>query len=154
MPFIGAGGVEKNLFILANYFSKKFENVTICTISNKFKKKKKKFDKKVKFIIPKKKWPEKINIRLKYIICLFSLLKFLIKNKDSVVLSFQANIYCIILCKLLNIKIIIRSNTSPSGWEHNFLKNNIYKFFVNLADVVIVNSLTFKSEMEKNLKSK
>ena len=151
MPFIGAGGVEKNLFILANYFSEKFENVTICTISKKFKKK---FNKKVKFIIPKKKWSEKINIRLKYIICLFSLLKFLIKNKDSVVLSFQANIYCIILCKFLNIKIIIRNNTSPSGWEHNFIKNNIYKFFISRADVVIVNSLTFKSEMEKKFKIK
>tara|TARA_A100001015_G_scaffold74964_1_gene83209 strand:+ start:2503 stop:3621 length:1119 start_codon:yes stop_codon:yes gene_type:complete len=151
MPFIGFGGVEKNLFILTNYFCKKFDNVTICTISNKFKKK---FNKRVKFIIPKKKWPEKINIRLKYIICLFSLLKFLIKNKNSVVLSFQANIYCIVLCKFLNIKIIIRNNTSPSGWGHNFLKNNIYKFFVSLADVVIVNSLTFKKEMEKKFKIK
>ncbi len=52
MPFIGFGGVEKNLFILTNYFCKKFDNVTICTISNKFKKK---FNKRVKFIIPKKK---------------------------------------------------------------------------------------------------
>ena len=50
-------------------------------------------------------------------------------------------------------KLLLEANTS-SGWEHNFLKNNIYKFFVSLADVVIVNSLTFKSEMEKNLKSK
>ena len=32
MPFIGGGGVEKNLFIIANFHSKKIDKVTICTI--------------------------------------------------------------------------------------------------------------------------
>ena len=37
MPFIGGGGVEKNLFIIANFFSKKFENIIVCTYSKKYK---------------------------------------------------------------------------------------------------------------------
>ena len=39
MPFIGGGGVEKNLFILSNYLSKKFKKITICTGSINRKKK-------------------------------------------------------------------------------------------------------------------
>ncbi len=151
MPFIGLGGVEKNLFIIANYLSKKFNNVNLCTISTKFKSK---FDKKISFIVPKKKWSEKLNIRIKYFICLYVLYKYLSKNKNTVVLSFQANIYCIILCKLLNVKVIIRNNSSPFGWDHNFLKKKIYKFFVTKADAVIVNSLLFKNQMDKRFKIK
>ena len=37
MPFIGGSGVEKNLFIIANFLSKKV-TVTICTISKNKKK--------------------------------------------------------------------------------------------------------------------
>ena len=86
---------------------------------------------------------------LKYLICLFILFKFLLKNKNSVVFAFQANIYCIILCKLLNIRIIVRSNSSPSGWYHNIFKKILYKKIISLADKVIVNSLEFKKQMEK-----
>ena len=49
MPFIGGGGVEKNLFIIANFFSKKFKNVSICTHSKKYKKK---FNRKINFLTP------------------------------------------------------------------------------------------------------
>ena len=65
-------------------------------------------------------------------------------------LCFQANIYCIILCKILKIKIIVRSNSSPSGWANNTLKNLIFKIFLNKADQVIVNSLEFKNELRKS----
>jgi hypothetical protein len=34
MPFIGGGGVEKNLFLIANFFSKKSEKIKICTYSD------------------------------------------------------------------------------------------------------------------------
>tara|TARA_Y100000590_G_scaffold93393_1_gene105763 strand:+ start:129 stop:245 length:117 start_codon:yes stop_codon:yes gene_type:complete len=37
MPFIGGGGFEKNLFIIANFFSKKSENIIVCTYSKKYK---------------------------------------------------------------------------------------------------------------------
>ena len=151
MPFIGVGGVEKNLFLIANYFSKKFKNIIVCTYSKKYKKK---FDKKIKFLTPKFNFIENINLRLNYLICLLTLFKYLCQNKDSIVFSFQANIYCILLCKILNIKIISRSNSSLSGWNHNYLKKTIYKKIISYADKVVVNSLEFKKEMEKSLNIK
>lgn len=151
MPFIGGGGVEKNLFLISNYLSKKINKLAICTISNKFKKK---FNSKIRFILPKRKYPNNLNIRIKYLICLYELFKHLKNNKNSVVLSFQANIYCIIVCKLLNIKVIVRSNSSPQGWYHNFVKKFIYKKIISLADKVIVNSLDFKKQMENKFKIK
>ena len=144
MPFIGGGGVEKNLFIIANYLSKKLNKVIVCTLS---KDKKKKFTKRIKFLCSKNNF-ENFNIRIKYLVSLFILFKFLIKNKNSVVFAFQANIYCILLCKILNVKIIIRSNSSPSGWYHNTIKKIIYKKIISLADKVIVNSAEFKNQME------
>ena len=146
MPFIGGGGVEKNLFIISNYLSKKVDNLYVCSVSKNLKNK---FNKKIKFITTKKEINKNFNIRLKYLIALFILFKFLLKNRNTTVLSFQANIYCIILCKLFNIKVIIRSNSSPSGWYHNFLKKITYKFVISFADCVIVNSKNFKIQMQK-----
>tara|TARA_B100000029_G_scaffold276430_1_gene271019 strand:- start:398 stop:1501 length:1104 start_codon:yes stop_codon:yes gene_type:complete len=151
MPFIGGGGVEKNLFIIANFFSKKFENTIVCTYSKKYKKK---FNKKINFLNPKINFIENINLRLKYLLCLFALFKFLRQNKNAIVFSFQANIYCILLCKILNVKIISRSNSSPSGWYHNYFKKIIYKKIISFAETVVVNSFEFKKEMEKNFKIK
>ena len=151
MPFIGGGGVEKNLFLISNYLSKKIDNLKICTISNKFQKR---FNNNIGFIYPKRKYPKNINIRIKYIICLFELFKYLKNNKNSVVLSFQANIYCIIICKLLDIKVIVRSNSSPSGWYHNKFKKFIYKKIISLADKVVVNSLDFKKQMKNKFNIK
>ena len=39
MPSIEGGGVEKNLFLVCNYLSKKFKKIKIITISKKYKKK-------------------------------------------------------------------------------------------------------------------
>ena len=151
MPFIGGGGVEKNLFIIANYLSQKINGIKVCTIS---KDKKKKFNSNIKFLCPKKNFSDNINIRFKYLICLFLLFKFLIKNRNTLVFAFQANIYCIILCKLLNVKVIVRSNSSPSGWYHNILKKIIYKKIISQADEVIVNSVEFKRQMENQFNIK
>ena len=153
MPFIGIGGVEKNLFNIANFFSNKISNIYICTSSTKYKKK---FNNKIKFISPKIRINENLNIRIKYIICLFLLVRLFLKSRDYVVLSFQANIYCILICKIFGIKILIRSNSSPEGWYHNKLKKILYKKIVSLADEVIVNSKDFKKQMDKkfNLNTK
>ena len=35
MPSINGGGVEKNFFILSEYFSKKINDVSVITISKK-----------------------------------------------------------------------------------------------------------------------
>ncbi len=151
IPFIGGGGVEKNLFLISNFLSKKLKNIKICTISKKFKRK---FNNEIKFICPKKSYSENLSIRIKYLICLYQLFKFLKSNKNSVVLSFQANIYCIIICKLLKIKVIVRSNSSPLGWYHNNFKKFLYRRVIKLADKVIVNSLDFKKQMETKFKIK
>jgi len=147
IPYIGGGGVEKNLFLISNYLSTKINNIYICTSSNKYKNK---FNKKIKFILPKKKISENLYIRIKYFYCLIILFIFLLKNKNTVVFSFQANIYCILLCKILKIKIISRSNSSPSGWNHNLIKQIIYKKIINMADLIITNSKNFKKQMDKN----
>jgi len=145
MPFIGGGGVEKNLYLITNFLVNKLQDLRVCTVSNNMREK---FNKKIKFISPNKNFYNKFNIRLQYIICLFLLFRFLLSNKQSVVIAFQANIYCIILCKLLNVKIIVRCNSSPSGWYHNQLKKFIYKFLISKADEVIVNSMEFKKQMK------
>ena len=80
--------------------------------------------------------------------------KLFIKDRNFVVISFQANVYCILLCKIFNIKIIIRSNSSPSGWYHNNIKRIFYRIIVSLADEIIVNSDQFKKQMEKMLNIK
>ena len=66
------------------------------------------------------------------------------------------NIFAIILAKIFNIKVIVRSNASPVGYIKNSLKKKIFKLFFNLADVVLVNSLEFKNQIDKilNIKSK
>jgi len=76
----------------------------------------------------------------------FNLIK---KKKKPLVFAFQANIYAVIVAKILNTKIIIRSNSAPSGWSQNFIKNSIYRFIINFADDVMVNSIEFKKSFEK-----
>ena len=46
MPSIEGGGVEKNLFIISNYLAKKINNVTLISISKKYKNK---FTKSINF---------------------------------------------------------------------------------------------------------
>ena len=151
MPFIGGGGVEKNLFIISKFLANKINDVIVCTTS---KSEREKFSSRVKFLFTKKEFSKKTNIRIKYLYCLYVLFKFLKKNENTVVLSFQANIYCVIICKILGIKVIVRSNSSPSGWYHNNFKKFIYKKIISLADKVVVNSLEFKKQMESRFNIK
>ena len=118
MPFIGGGGVEKNLFIISNFLSKKYNNVKILTSSNISKKK---IDKKIEVITPKFKISKNLNLRIRYFICLYLLFKYLFNNKNCNVISFQANIYCILICKLFNNNVIVRSN-SPFWLVSYFIK--------------------------------
>ena len=39
MPSIEGGGVEKNLFLVSNYLGKRIGNVSLITVSRKYKKK-------------------------------------------------------------------------------------------------------------------
>ena len=153
MPSIEGGGVEKNLIIVSNYLSKKFKEITLITISKKFKKD---FNKDIKIKSLKNDLWDLQSRRFKYFLAIFLLVKELLNREKKVVFAFQANIYCIIICKLFGVKVIVRSNSAPIGWSQNFVKKKIFKFFLNKADQVMVNSLDFKNNLKKefNVKAK
>lgn len=143
IPSIEGGGVEKNLFLIVNFLIKNNFNIVLITANPENKKK---FHKKVTILSPQN--PESCNFSRykKYFYCLFLLFKFL-ANNNFTVLSFQANLYAIIVAKVLCRKIIVRSNSSPSGWSQNPIKKNIYKILFKLADSIIVNSKDFAKQM-------
>jgi len=145
MPSVEGGGVEKNFFIISNYLANKLDKAFLITAENNLSKK----IKNIEIVCPRSNfWRRKARFR-KYIICVFLLIKILLKNRNILVFTFQANLYAILVCKLFRISIISRSNSSPSGWSKNFIKNYIYKVGLNLADTIIVNSIEFKREMKK-----
>ena len=146
MPSIEGGGVEKNLFIVTNYLSKKIKNLFLITVSKRYKNK---FNREVKLITPTFNFWDHFGRRIKYLIAILLLIKEILRNKNCIVFSFQANIYCIIVCKLLFVKVITRSNSAPIGWSQNNLKRIIYKFFLNKADKIMVNSNEFKKDLKK-----
>tara|TARA_B100000401_G_scaffold434900_1_gene375768 strand:- start:237 stop:1349 length:1113 start_codon:yes stop_codon:yes gene_type:complete len=145
IPQIGGGGVEKNFFIIANYLAKKVDKITVITINKEYEKR---LDKKIKIIAPKKgKWKNS-SIYIKYIVSIIFLIKTLLSDKNYLIFSFQANWYAIIITKLFGLKIISRSNTAPQGWSNNIIKKTLYRFIINLADEVIVNSYEFKRSLK------
>ena len=92
MPTIEIGGVEKNFFIISNYFAKIYSNISVISLSNQIKYK---LDNKIKFIGPNSKIFEKYSRRIKFLIALIYLVKKIIQNKKITVLCFQANMYCV-----------------------------------------------------------
>jgi len=152
MPSLEGGGVEKNLFLIANFFINKIDKISVITVSKKYKNK---FNKKILLITPKYFFWDNFGRLVKYIICLYFLFFEYLKNKNIIVFCFQGNVFCTIFCKIFNIKIIIRPNSSPSGWSKNFLKKKIFINILKLADKIIVNSIKFKIELKNkfNIKS-
>lgn len=152
-PSIEDGGVEKNLFIIANYLSTRLKNLSIITSDYK----RSEFSKKIKIVTHKIKLKKNSGRKIKYLLCLILLIKEIILHKRKcVIFSFQANIYAIIICHFLRVKIISRSNSSPSGWSKNLFKKKIFSYFLKKADLIIVNSKDFKKEIdtEFNVNSK
>ena len=78
IPSIEGGGVEKNLFIISNFLSKKFSKVYISTTNYDMKNR---FDKKISFILPKSKQWQKKGRFVKTLICIWNLLLFWLKKK-------------------------------------------------------------------------
>ena len=146
IPHINIGGVEKNLFLITNYLIKKINNISIITINKEFTKK---LNKKIEIISPKTNRWKNSSMYTKYAISIFLLIKIIFKNKNSLIFSFQANWYAIIIAKIFRIKIVTRSNTAPQGWSNNFFKKMLYKFIINFADEIIVNSFEFKKSLKK-----
>ncbi len=148
MPSIEGGGVEKNFFLISNYLVQKVGCLKVITVSKKYKKK---FSKSIVLITPSLNIWDELDRRIKYLIALILLIKEILKDKNSIIFSFQANIYCILICKIFSIKVITRSNTAPVGWSKNFFKRYIFKKVLNLSDQVMVNSTEFKKVLKKNL---
>ena len=148
MPSIEGGGVEKNLFLVCNYLIKKISNLKVITISSKHSNK---FDRPIKIVTFKSKKWDRFGRKIKYFLALILLIKEIFKNKQVTVISFQANVYCILVCKIFSVKVIVRSNTAPIGWSKNIFKRIIFKLVLNLADKVIANSLEFKKNLKKDL---
>jgi len=145
-PSIEDGGVEKNLYLIANYLSNKIPCLILITSSID---KKKNFSEKIIFSTIYFKFFDYFKRYPKYFFCIFLLMFNIIKYKKRVVvLAFQANIYAIIISKLFGVNIITRSNTSPHGWNKNSIKQFIFKFFFQKTDLIIVNSLEFKKQMD------
>ena len=152
MPTIEDGGVEKNLFMISNYLATKVKNIPLITISDFYRGR---FKKKIKIVSYKSNLLNKIGRRKKFLFCLFLLFFEIIKKRDFVVLCFQGNLYCTLLCKLFGIKIIVRSNSAPEGWSRNFFKQICFKYIFKLSDEIIVNSVDFKKKFKTwfNLKT-
>lgn len=145
-PSIEDGGVEKNLYLITNFLANKEKEIYL--ISSDINRKNK-FSKKINFLHSKYFLNSNSGRYTKYLSCLITLIKTIYDDKNYLVLSFQANIYCIIICWLFNVKIIARLNTAPQGWDHNFFKNKIYNYFIKKANAVLVNSKFFKKEVDK-----
>ena len=146
-PSIEDGGVEKNLYLIANFLSKNLKsNISLIT-SSKYKIYK--FEKNIRLIIPPFIDFRKFSRPVKYLVCLFLLTLKILFKRNVLILSFQANIYAIIIAKIFNVKIITRSNTSPKGWSNSFFKRKVFSFFLKKADEIIVNSQYFKKQLDK-----
>ena len=144
MPSIEGGGVEKNLFLVSNYLSTKIKYISVITTSYKFKNK---FNKRIKLILPRYKFWNKLTRCTKYFISLYLLIKAILSNRDVTVFAFQANLYCVLLCKFFGTKVIVRSNSAPDGWSKNSTKRYFYNLILKKADKVMVNSYDFKKKI-------
>ena len=148
IPSIEGGGVEKNLFIISKYLKDKIKNISVITLSNRYKNR----FVGINFISPKANFWSKIGRRKKFFVGLFLLFLEILKDRNMLVFSFQGNVYCTLLCKLLGIKIIVRSNSAPDGWSQNKLKYLVFKYVLGSADKIIVNSLDFKKKFKTKFK--
>ena len=142
-PSIEEGGVEKNLINICNGFHKKYKIYVITANKNKNKF----FKKKINFISPKTNFFDNKSRIIKSVFCVYLLLKNY--NKKNVIVSFQSNILAIVMSRILNYKVIIRSNQSPNNYAKNIIKRIIMSFFYKKADKIIVNSNDFKKEFKK-----
>ena len=147
-PSIEKGGVEKNLFIISNFFSKKIKNIAIITSNpNEI------YNKKINIIT------NRINIYnksrfIKNLFCSYLLIKEILKNKNLIIMSFQSNIYATLISFFFGVKVICRANASPKGWLNNPFKKLIYKIIMGLSSKIIVNSREMKLEFKRDLNLK
>ena len=145
IPSIEGYGVEKNLYIITNFLSKHINKIILITSSKKYKNK---FNNNISFLTPKSNFWKRGGRLRKYFICSILLMNYLSTSKKSLVFSFQANLYSILISKIMGSKIIIRLNSAPVGWSGNLFKRYIFRTLFSFADRIIVNSLEFKKEIK------
>ena len=145
-PAIDRGGVEKNLFLITEFLSRRLPNISLITSNFKDKKK---FSKRIKVYTPTKNYLNFKNRLLRNIICSIILLKLISTKEQFSLLSFNANIFATIIAKIFSINVIVRINTSHKKWSTNLIKRSIFKFFLKYPDEVIVNSRELKKEIDK-----
>ena len=150
IPSIENAGVEKNLFILSNYFAKHINNTYLVTANNNYKKK---FNKKIKIVCPKSRFFNNQSRTIKSICCFFLILN-LFKRKKFVLFSFQQNLFALIISKIFSVDLIIRLNTSPNKYISNYFQKIIFQTIYKLANEIIVNSKDFKKNLKKKLNVK
>ena len=148
-PAIDRGGVEKNLFLITEFLSRRLPNISLITSNFKDKKK---FSKRIKVYTPTKNYLNFKNRLLRNIICSIILLKLISTKEQFSLLSFNANIFATIIAKIFSINVIVRINTSHKKWSTNLIKRSIFKFFLKYPDEVIVNSRELKKEIDKEFK--
>ncbi len=149
MPSIEGGGVEKNFFLISNFLSSKFKEIKLVTSSNNTQKISKKVEIK-SFKLLNFLQNRSLKILFSSLLLFFELLK----NRNVIVLSFQANLFAILVAKFFRTKVIIRLNSSPSGWLYKNWKRNLFRAIYSLSDLIIVNSYEFKRELWKKHKIK
>ena len=142
LPSINNGGNEKNFFSTANNLCKRKIKISIITCSGDKALKRLHFKNNCKLLNF-----DKFNLKIKYFISFIHLI--IIGNKFTPILSFQGNLLAIIVGKLLNTKVIIRFNSHPYNFIKSKLKKTIFKFFYNMADIIIVNSEDIKKTLKK-----
>ena len=69
----------KKIFFSSNYLCKKLNNVTLITISKKYKKK---FNNSIEFISLTSNFWDKLSRRSKYFLSIFLLIKEILKNRN------------------------------------------------------------------------
>tara|TARA_S200000501_G_C20756880_1_gene714301 strand:- start:106 stop:1179 length:1074 start_codon:yes stop_codon:yes gene_type:complete len=147
IPSIERAGVEKNLFIISNYLSQKFERIYLVTANNNFKKK---ISSKIKIICPSTNFFNNKSRFLKSFYCFFKIF-FFIKEKNFILLAFQSSLIAAIISKIYDINLIIRLNTSPNKYINSPLREYIFSKVYHCASAIIVNSKEFKFLLKKKL---
>jgi len=152
IPSIEDGGVEKNLYILSKYLSKK--SIKIFLLSCNFNKIHF-FNKSISYLGAKNHFFNKMPRMIKNFICMiilfFNLIFF---NKKYVIFAFQSSITAIIIAKIFGNKVVTRSNSSPVSFSNNLFYTALYSFIIKFADEVIVNSYEFSKLFFKKFKRK
>ena len=107
------------------------------------KKRKRKFNKNIKFISSNFLGIKNLPHFVKVLFCIISyFLEYGLQKFN--VCFFQSNLYFILLAKLTRNKIVARSNAAPNYYISNQFKLRIFQIIYYLADKIIVNSEDFK----------